>query len=84
MPAVFLDITPELIVELCKGFRVGDSKRWFRIVENGLPVDARCLEMHVVQHVDGEGIIRLTLESEHFISEGQILPPVIATLVAED
>ncbi len=89
MSTAYLDITPELLTELCKSFHEGDVVRLLSVTDNGLPHDTECVGSSVVAH--GQAVkdhdclphrgdnppsyVRLHLQSDSF-KDGELLPRV--------
>ena len=73
LPLAYLDITPELLTEVCKSFRRGDGLFNLQVVKNGLPPDTKCL---MIEAKSGN-IVRLSLLSQEFKDGEVLLSPVI-------
>lgn len=67
----YLLITPELLVDLLKGFKEGPP-RSFQVYADPLPEDARII---AIENVAPQGHVRLTIESAHIKDGETILPP---------
>lgn len=73
MPIAYLEMSPEFLTTVIQGFQSPiDQPRWFRVVENELPIDSKCVGC---SHYPLANTIRLTLESQEF-TDGETLEPV--------
>lgn len=79
-PRAVLAITPELLVEICKGLQVGDSKRFYRVVEHGLPDDTTYVRTLLLN----AETIGIELESEAFTDGETLMPVTLESIQADD
>lgn len=77
MPRAVMQITPELLIEICKGLQLGKEERRYRVLKHRLPSDAEVVECYL----DDELItVKIELESKAF-TDGELLPsPVLASI----
>lgn len=78
----FFDITPEILVEICKGLTEGIIPKRFRVVKNGLPKDASFVSAETI----GEPLnsrIRISVRSSKFTG-GEILPSTYLECIADN
>jgi hypothetical protein len=67
----FLDISTELLSELCKGLTSGINPRCYVVHKNALPQDARAVGASLIS----EHTIRIAVKSSEF-KGGEVLPSV--------
>lgn len=79
MGVAYLEITPEILVEILKGLKAGIEPRFFQVVENGLPADTELGDI-VVEDRFGAKTLELALESAEFEEGTRLLPPVLKTI----
>lgn len=73
MNRAYLDIAPELLTEIVKGWSGLLYEKCFKVTKNPLPKDVMCVGCTINRY---DGSLRLELESEFFEKEDEILPPV--------
>jgi hypothetical protein len=67
----FLDISTDLLTELCNGLSANIKPRSYVVSKNPLPGDAKALGVSLIS----EHTIRIALQSSEFIG-GEVLPSV--------
>lgn len=67
----FLDVSTELLTELCKGLTSGINPRSYVVEQNALPQDATAVGASLIS----EHTIRIAVKSSAF-SGGEVLPSV--------
>jgi hypothetical protein len=72
----YLDITPELLCEICKGLEAGERPRYYHVAKHGLPADARVVRCE-------PETIRMVIESAE-IENGARLPAPVLGVVFDD
>ena len=74
MPRAYLQITPELLTEICKGVTEGESPRYFGVLE-GLPKDVRCYGACSVRN----NVVTILIESDQ-LEEAKQYTPLLRTI----
>jgi hypothetical protein len=78
MPRAFFDITPELLVEICKGLGPPKNLRAFRVTDDAVPADAAAVTASIAPF----GNVRISFESA-YVDDGQQLTPTLSSEVVE-
>jgi hypothetical protein len=74
MAKAFLNISSELLIEICKGLHEGDDIRFYQVIENGLPKDTKYLGT-----LFEENRVKIIIESDKF-EEGENITPTLKSV----
>lgn len=76
MPVAYLDVSVDLLTELCKGLKHSDTPRCYLVTQNALPTDAKFAYVrNVALNAFSEPVVTIAIHSESF-RPGEQIPPV--------